>query len=138
LVVKAVAKENRCDRVLSEEEIKTLWLALDQDTNNDNPLHIIHMSVETKLVLKLQLATAQRKGEVVAAEWDEFDLISGWWTIPAEKAKNNQTHRVPLSTLAIQILISIKKLNVNSRYLFPAKRLAKFRLWDRIADTSSA
>ena len=122
LVIKAVAKENRCDRVLSEDEIKILWLALEQDTNNDNPLHTIHMSVETKLVLKLQLATAQRKGEVVAAEWDEFDLVSGWWTIPAEKAKNNQTHRVPLSTLAIQILDSIKKLNESSRFLFPAKR----------------
>lgn len=49
--VKAVAKEVRCDRVLSEE-IKILWQALDQNTNQDNPLHIIHMSEETKLVLK--------------------------------------------------------------------------------------
>jgi integrase len=119
--VKAVAKENRCDRVLSEEEIKILWSALDQNTNQDNPLHVIHMSAETKLVLKLQLATAQRKGEVVAAEWDELDLVTGWWTIPAIKAKNNQTHRVPLSSLAIALLDEIKQLSGSSRFLFPAK-----------------
>lgn len=119
--VKAVAKEVRCDRVLSEEEIRILWQALDQDTNQDNPLHKIHMSVETKLVLKLQFATAQRKGEVVAAEWDELDLVSGWWTIPAIKAKNGQTHRVPLSSLAIELLNQIKQLSGISRFLFPAK-----------------
>lgn len=119
--VKAVAKETRCDRVLSEEEIKILWSALDQNTNQDNPLHVIHMSAETKLVLKLQLATAQRKGEVVAAEWDELDLVTGWWTIPAIKAKNNQTHRVPLSSLAIALLDEIKQLSGSSRFLFPAK-----------------
>jgi integrase len=80
------------------------------------------MSLETKLVLKLQLATAQRKGEVVAAEWNEFDLSAGWWIIPAEKAKNNHTHRVSLSSLAIEILNEIKQLNSDSRFLFPAKR----------------
>lgn len=120
--VKAVAKEVRCDRVLSEEEIKILWQALDQNTNQDNPLHKIHMSAETKLVLKLQFVTAQRKGEVVAAEWDELDLVSGWWTIPADKAKNGQTHRVPLSSLAMGLLNDIKQLSGTSRFLFPAKR----------------
>lgn len=119
--VKAVTKETRCDRVLSEEEIKILWHALEQNTNQDNPLHKIHMSMETKLVLKLQLVTAQRKGEVVAAEWEEIDLITGWWTIPANKAKNNQTHRVPLSSLALEILNEVKQLSGTSRFLFPAK-----------------
>jgi len=119
--VKAVAPENRCDRVLSEQEIKILWLALSQEANQDNTPHVIHMSSATKLVLKLQLVTAQRKGEIVTAEWHELDLISGWWTIPANKAKNNQTHRVPLSELALSLLSEIKKLSGNSRFLFPAK-----------------
>jgi integrase len=115
-------KEKQCDRVLSEEEIRVLWPALSQHTNQDNPLHTIHMSIETKLALKIQLVTGQRKGEIISAEWDELDLISGWWTIPAGKAKNNQTHRVPLSSLAIELLAVVKKLSKNSRYLFPAKR----------------
>ena len=120
--VKAVAAENRCDRVLTEDEIKILWSALDQQTNQDNPLHVIHMSEQTKLVLKLQLVLAQRKGEIVSAEWSEIDLKTGWWTIPAIKAKNNQTHRVPLSPFAIDLLIEVKKLGGDSRFLFPAKQ----------------
>lgn len=115
-------KEKRCDRVLSDDELRILWLALDQQTNQDNPLHIIHMSPETKLVLKLQLVLAQRKGEVVSAEWTELDLTTFWWTIPAAKAKNNQTHRVPLPSLAIDLLREVKKLSNDSRFLFPSKK----------------
>jgi integrase len=122
IAVKAVASENRRDRVLTEDEIRILWSALDQQTNQDNPLHVIHMSEQTKLVLKLQLVLAQRKGEIVSAEWSEIDLKTGWWTIPAIKAKNNQTHRVPLSPFAINLLIEVKKLGGDSRFLFPAKQ----------------
>ena len=36
------------------------------------------MAEGTKLALKLQLVTAQRKGEVVSAAWEEVDLVEGW------------------------------------------------------------
>ncbi len=48
--------------------------------------------------------TAQRGGEVHGAAWAEFDLASGWWTIPAERSKNGLAHRVPLSPQAVRIL----------------------------------
>lgn len=115
-------KENSRDRVLTEDELKTIWLALSQKYNPEDLSHILHMSEQTKLILKLQLVTAQRKGEVVGAEWSEIDLNSGWWTIPANKAKNNQAHRVPLSSLTIEILQDIKILSGDSRFLFPARR----------------
>ena len=122
VAVKAVAAENRRERLLSVEEIKILWSALDNDPmQKDNP-HIVHMSPQTKFVLKFQFATAQRKGEVVGAEWSDIDLVNGWWTIPGSKAKNKQTHRVPLSPLAIELLNEIKQLSGNSRFLFPAQR----------------
>lgn len=122
LGVKPVAKENRRDRVLSREEIKSIWQALDQtDVKTAGNENVIHMSIETRLILKLQLVLAQRKGEIISAEWDEVDLKSNWWTIPASKAKNNQAHRVPLSPLAIELLNEVKKLSGNSRFLFPAK-----------------
>jgi integrase len=79
------------------------------------------MSEQTKLVLKLQLVLGQRKGEIISAEWSEIDHLSGWWTIPAKKAKNGQAHRVPLSSLAKQLLEEVKQLSGTSRFLFPAK-----------------
>jgi integrase len=108
--VKAPTKENRRDRVLSEDEIKAFWHGL----NNAN------MLATSKLALKLQLITGQRKGEVVSAEWDECDLKNSWWSIPALKSKNGNAHLVPLSNLAIEILQELKVFSGGSKWLFPS------------------
>lgn len=117
--VKAPSKENRRERSLSADEIYSFWRELD----SDNPA--LKMSPATKLALKLQLVTAQRKGEIVSAEWIEIDFTSKVWTIPSEKAKNGKAHRVPLSSLAIELLQEIKKLSDSSRWLFPAALTTK-------------
>lgn len=110
--VKAPAKENKRDRLLNFDEIKLFW----------NSLTDVGMSESSKLVLKLQLITAQRKGEVVSAEWTEFDLTDGWWTIPAIKSKNGNAHKVPLSKLALEILKQIKLISSQSKWLFPSPK----------------
>lgn len=112
--IKAPAKENRRDRCLSVNEIHTFWHGLEKAA----------MSEKTKLVLKLQFVTAQRKGEIITAAWSEIDLETGWWTIPDTKAKNNHPHRVPLSNLAIQLLKKIKVLSGDSDWLFPSDQNA--------------
>lgn len=123
--VKAPSKENRRERSLSADEIKIFWNGLDQVLKSDDDKLILKMSDATKLALKLQLVTAQRKGEIVSAEWCEIDLTAKVWTISCEKAKNGKTHRVPLSNLALEILADIKKLSDDSRWLFPAAPTSK-------------
>ena len=110
--VKALAPENQRDRMLSLDEIRSFWESLNG----------AGMSELSKLALKLQLVTAQRKGEIVSAEWEEIDLANVWWTIPAHKAKNGNTHRVPLSKLALELLQQIKSLSNGSKWLFPSPR----------------
>jgi len=112
VAIPAPSKENRRDRVLNETEIKTFW----------NKLSTAKMEKYTALALKLQLITAQRKGEVAGAEWVNFDLKDGWWTIPAEKSKNGFPHRVPLSSLAMETLNELEELTESSRWLFPSPR----------------
>jgi integrase len=85
VAVKAPAKERRRDRVLSADEIAALWRAL------ENPE--LAMSRAIRLALKLQLVTAQRKGEVVSAEWSEFNFHKGIWTIPAEPRRRRTACR---------------------------------------------
>ena len=104
------AKENRRERVLAEDEIKMFWLGLDNAKMSDG----------TKWALKLLLITGQRKGEVTQSEWSEIDLKKGWWTIPTEKSKNERTHRVPLSKMAIDILKQAKELSGDSKWVFPS------------------
>ena len=113
--VRAPGKETRRDRVLSVDEIAALWRAL------DNP----PISKPIRLALKLQLASAQRKAEVIGAEWSEFDLSEGIWTIPGERAKNGLPHRVPLSVLAVAVLDEIRAMvpeGRESKWLFPSPR----------------
>jgi integrase len=54
-------------------------------------------------LIRLRLLTGQRGGEVHGARWDEVDLTSGWWTIPADRSKNGLSHPVPLSPRALDI-----------------------------------
>jgi len=58
----------------------------------------------TNVALKFLILTATRSGEVRGATWDEVDLDSGLWVIPAERMKMRQPHRVPLSKQALAIL----------------------------------
>jgi integrase len=116
VLVKAVAKENKRDRVLSAQEIKSLWYALD---NNDPDIQISKLA---KLALQFQLTTAQRKGEVIHAEWNEVDLDTCFWTIPSSKSKNGIANRVPISELALGILQQIKSMNLSEKWIFPSEK----------------
>ena len=120
-MVQPPATENKRDRVLSADEIRALWKGLDTAP----------MSEGVKLVLKLQLATAQRKGEIVGAALDEFDFEDNIWTIPAERSKNGQAHRVPLSPLALELIHQEKEQAGNSPSLFPSPLLPTW-LWPRV------
>ena len=120
-MVKPPGREKQRDRVLSEDEIRRLWKALDDES-----------SVVAAL-FRLRLLTAQRGGEVQGAAWSEFDLSARWWTIPAERSKNGLAHRVPLSLQALQVLkelrleaetTAVKADRDVSQWVFPSTRKA--------------
>ena len=110
--VAAPGVETQRDRVLTDDEIKAFLLNL----------ATANMAAETKLALRFQVFTAQRCGEVCALRWDEIDLNGGWWTIPAAKAKNKLTHRVPLSPQARGVLTEARALNPDRETVFPSPR----------------
>lgn len=118
-------KEQPRKRLLTAEEIKTLWAALDS----------ADMAEQTRVALKLLLVTAQRRGELTQARWDHFDLDAKVWTIPVELLKSAHSRRdrpephvVPLSNLAVELLRRLKALAGDSPVVLPAhasKRHAK-------------
>lgn len=79
-------------RYLAEDEIKTLWGNLD----------VAGMTDELRRALKLILVTAQRPGEVIGMHRREIN--GHWWSIPAERAKNNREHLVYLTDRAIELI----------------------------------
>lgn len=106
--VKPVAEENERDRVLDDDEISRAWLAFGA------------LGSRVGSVFKLMLLTAQRGGEVRKMRWGDVDLATGWWTIPAEVAKNNRTHRVPLTVPALEIIKEIRQSHPDPEYVFPS------------------
>lgn len=74
--------------------------------------------------LELLILTATRTNEVIGATWEEFDLDTPLWVIPAERMKMGKEHRVPLSSHAVEIIQAQQELRQNN-YVFPGTQYGK-------------
>jgi integrase len=89
-------KERPCDRVLSEDEIRTLWHGLDR---NDLP-----WDRTTRLALKFALLTMLRSGLWLPIHRVELNAGNGTVDIPARRVKKRRVINQPLSDLALEII----------------------------------
>lgn len=79
-------------------------------------------TIQVQTALKLLMLTFVRPGEIRNAEWSEFDLAGKVWRIPAGRMKMREEHVVPLSTQALALLGSLKKVSGSNPLLFPNLR----------------
>ncbi len=89
--VRKLAMERKRDRVLSDEEMRSIWWACDS-LNSDSGKAFGRMT-------RFLLATAQRKME--AGELRYRSLLGGYWKQRAEENKSGREHRVLLPGLAL-------------------------------------
>jgi integrase len=94
--VKAPAPAISRDRILNDDEIKLFWSACEK------------IGYPFGHIGKLLLLTGQRLNEVAGMSKSEIDPDKRLWTIPRERAKNDERHIVPLSDAVIEIIDSIK------------------------------
>src|SRR5215469_9656121 len=92
------------DRYLDDDEIRIFWFGCKQIGPPFGPL------------FQLLLLTGQRRDEVAGTSWDELDFERRIWTLPRKRTKNDRAHIVHLSTLAIEIIGALPRVNV--RLLF--------------------
>ncbi len=98
-------------RVLSDEEIRSLWNGLPKT---------LARSKACQRIIMLCLVTAQRVGEVAGMAVPELDLDSAIWTIPVERSKNKRAHRVWLAPAAIGLIReALKDAGKRARFVFP-------------------
>ena len=71
------------------------------------------------LAMEFMILTAARTGEVRGARWQEIDLTTKVWTIPADRMKAGKEHRVPLCDRAMQILNSMTSNRNPDEFVFP-------------------
>lgn len=120
--VEKPAKENQREKVLTDDEIRAVWKAMEAQTQLMGAM------------FKLRLITAQRGGEISHMRWPDID--GDWWTIPGEYSKNGRTHRVPLSPLALTILDEIRPVTGKQEWVFPSPSLKGpiWAIWKSTAD----
>jgi integrase len=82
------------DRVLSVEEIQRLWRWLDSDA----------LSLEAADILKLELLTGARCGEICGLRAEEIDRNKWVWTLSPSRSKNGRQRVTPILGVAREML----------------------------------
>jgi integrase len=95
------AKDNARTRILSDDEIRMVWNAADND------------------VVKLLLLTAQRREKVATMRWEDVS-IDGVWNVPNGSRQKGTGGELPLSDMAIEIIRSRPRLASNP-YVFAGR-----------------
>lgn len=83
------------DRVLSDWELAAAWEGAEL------------IGEPFCNLFRLLILTGQRREEVAALRWNELDRAAALWTLPADRAKNDQRHMVPLAPAVVVILDDI-------------------------------
>jgi len=78
----------------------------------------------TKFAIRLLALTFVRTGELRGARWSEFDLDAGEWRIPAERMKMRETHIVPLSRQALEVLRELQQHTGSGDLILPSRSKA--------------
>ncbi|AWN73445.1 site-specific integrase [Legionella anisa] len=90
------------DRNLDLDEIKKLWLFLDNGNHS--------ISIQIKNAIKIILLTGARTGELRLAKWSEFNFEKSLWIIPAENNKIGLNMKIHLSEFTKKLLVEIKNI----------------------------
>ena len=61
-----------------------------------------------------------RSGELRRAVWNELDLESGLWMIPAERMKMRRPHLVPLVRQVVRLFLELREWTGHGALVFPS------------------
>lgn len=118
-VALATAPKAKNFACIDHEELPAFLSAL-ADYQNQGRTSLIPISA-----LRLLMLTATRTSEVRFAQWRDFDLEAGVWTIPEEqqgrkgKQGKRKAHTVPLSRQAVAVLRELHPLTGHRAQVFP-------------------
>ena len=84
-------------------------------------------SPQSRAAILCCLYTALRPGVVVGARWDEFDLDTLEWHIPASRMKMGNDHVTPIPTQMLPLLEKQREFSGDSPFVFPGVRNPKIQ-----------
>lgn len=77
--------------------------------------------VSTRLAFEYLVLTSARSGEVRSALWEEVDLETAMWTVPASRMKARVEHRVPLSGRSLAVLREARERSPRGGLVFQSR-----------------
>jgi integrase len=77
----------------------------------------IHPTIQ--ILIKLQILTLARPGEVRLGTWDEIKWDERQWHFSAERMKMDRDHIVPLSRQALGLLKQLHSMTGDCKHMFP-------------------
>ena len=92
------SKQTDRDRVLSDEEVRTVWQGC------------VELGPIFGPMFQMLLLTGCRRDEVAAMEWSELDLDARVWHLPGSRTKNEQALDVYLTDEALSVLASLPRV----------------------------
>lgn len=90
--------EDKRERWLTVDELRRIDIALDA-----------YPDQRAANVIRMLLMTGAREGEVLKADWTQFDLKRGIWTKPSHHTKQKKIEHVPLGADVLKLLHSMKQ-----------------------------
>jgi integrase len=79
-----------------------------------------------RLALQMMALVFVRTGELIPAQWSEFDRKEKLWSIPAQRMKMRRPHLVPLSRQLLAVLDQLWERRKNDVWVFPGERNCPF------------
>ncbi|WP_434930700.1 tyrosine-type recombinase/integrase [Shewanella sp. HL-SH5] len=79
------------------------------------------------LAIALLLSLGVRKGELIAAKWQEFEFDKQLWHMPKDRSKTGVAITIPLPTATINWLKELHVRAGGSEFVFPSRRASKRR-----------
>jgi integrase len=77
--------------------------------------------------LEFAILTVARSSTVLGARWGEIDFSERLWSIPAERDKTGQEHRVPLSDPALALLARQRETATDGGFVFAVRTRSALR-----------
>ena len=109
--------EKSRDRALTLEELTFVFKKFREEADS--------FTRDNYLACALLVLLGVRKGELIEAMWDEFDLSKNTWYLPQERSKSGVAIDIPLPELAVEWLKELKVRSFGSPYVFPNRRSSK-------------
>jgi len=123
------AKARQRKRKLDDRELVLVWKAADQ------------LGYPFGTAVQLLILTGQRRDEVCAVPLRELDLDGKLWVIAPSRAKNKVEHLVPLSGVALDLLVRSAPEIEGCGYLFTTNgrtAISGFSKWKKLLDVAVA